>query len=133
MRITGVYVFHYDTGPAVRLEFRSEGIAGGIIRPLPEGWQALSRSEKIAWAQEQVNAYLLTRILVAEAEIVYPDPAAVDVAKEGFEAMPGWASWTPAEAAAWIDANVTDLATAKQALGRLAEAVIYLRDIVIES
>lgn len=39
-----------------------------------------------------------------------------------------FATLTAAQATAWIDSNVTNLASAKTALKRLAEMIIYLRD-----
>ena len=39
-----------------------------------------------------------------------------------------FATLTAAQATAWIDNNVTNLASAKTALKRLAEMIIYLRD-----
>ena len=49
-------------------------------------------------------------------------------AKAGMSNLPGWASWNAAEATSWINTNVTDLASAKNALEKIAEAIIYLRD-----
>lgn len=42
--------------------------------------------------------------------------------------VPGWATWTEAEATAWIDANVTDLASAKVALTAMARLIVALRN-----
>lgn len=41
-----------------------------------------------------------------------------------------FATATPEQAEAWVENNVTDLVSAKQALKLLATAVIYLRDYV---
>lgn len=49
-------------------------------------------------------------------------------AKSGMSNLPGWATWTAAEMADWIDANVTDLASAKACLKKMARAICYLRD-----
>jgi len=43
-------------------------------------------------------------------------------------AIPGWATWTEAEALDWLDANVTDLASAVTALKALARMVVALRN-----
>lgn len=51
-------------------------------------------------------------------------------AEADFANLPGWASWTGDEAAAWIDTNVNDLASAKVALQAMAKAIMYLRDMV---
>ncbi len=52
--------------------------------------------------------------------------------REGAEgnaaAIPGWATWTADESVAWIDANVTDLASAKQALRAMARMIVAMRD-----
>jgi hypothetical protein len=42
--------------------------------------------------------------------------------------IPGWATWTEAEATAWIDANVIDLASAKAALTAMARLIVALRN-----
>jgi hypothetical protein len=42
--------------------------------------------------------------------------------------IPGWATWTEAEATAWIDANVIDLASAKTALTAMARLLVALRN-----
>jgi len=46
------------------------------------------------------------------------------------ENIPGWATWTGAEANAWIDTNVTDLASAKEVLKKFALMLCAIRDIV---
>ncbi|MCP4540599.1 MAG: hypothetical protein GY832_25970 [Chloroflexi bacterium] len=51
-----------------------------------------------------------------------------EAARDEFTALPGWADWTGDDAAQWIEANVTDLASAKTALVGLARAVVLLRD-----
>jgi hypothetical protein len=48
------------------------------------------------------------------------------------KSLPGWATWTAVEAEAWIETNVTSLATAKTALGAMAKALIYLRDMAVD-
>jgi hypothetical protein len=64
--------------------------------------------------------------------VIYPDRDAPGQAKTDFRALPGWATWTGAEASDWIDTNVTDLASAKTALVAMAKAIVFLRDIVVE-
>ncbi len=54
-----------------------------------------------------------------------------DVGRQSIKALPGWATWTAEEAMAWVDANVTDLASAKVVLKALARMVVYLRDAVL--
>ena len=49
-------------------------------------------------------------------------------AKTAIASMPGWASWSAAEATAYIDKNVTTLATAKTVMKAMAQAIIYFRD-----
>ena len=68
----------------------------------------------------------------------------IEAALDGFKNLPNYATWTPAEAEthvtdavlngwtvaeanAWIDTNVTDMASAKTALKQIAGAVIDLR------
>lgn len=55
-----------------------------------------------------------------------PDaPTAQDLEKKDFQANP-MLSLTPAQAEAWIENNVNNLADAKTALKRLAKLVIYM-------
>lgn len=51
-----------------------------------------------------------------------------DVGTAGIAALPGWATWTAAEADTWIVNNVTNLATAITALRAMAKLLVYLRD-----
>ena len=53
-----------------------------------------------------------------------PDERAADE----FVALPGWATWTGEQAAAWIEENVTDLVSAKTVLTAMARAIVALRD-----
>jgi len=51
-----------------------------------------------------------------------------EAAKNGFEALPGWATWSADEAEQWMLDNVTDLASAQLALSQMARAIAFLRD-----
>ena len=42
--------------------------------------------------------------------------------------IPGWATWTAQEAQDWIDANVTNLATARTAFKAMARMLMALRN-----
>ena len=54
-----------------------------------------------------------------------------DVGRTAIRSLPGWATWTAAEAEGWIQANVTDLASAKVALRAMARMLVMLRDAVL--
>jgi hypothetical protein len=54
-----------------------------------------------------------------------------DAGRVGMKDLPGWATWSAAEADAWIQANVTDLASAKVALRAMARMLVHLRDAVL--
>jgi hypothetical protein len=55
--------------------------------------------------------------------------ATVASAADGHAAnIPGWATWPEAKALAWIDGNVTDLASAKVALKAMARMLVALRN-----
>lgn len=69
---------------------------------------------------------------VAIIDSVTAAPLPQDDGREGFQNLPGWATWTATEAEAWINANVTDLASAKTALKSMAKAIIHLRNIAID-
>jgi len=103
-----------------------------------------------------LKIYLLKGIDISEADeiIRYHDSTAakpidwdgIKTARNAFMSLPNYASWTPEEAEAWIngdifsgqtqaevdawiDANVTTLATAKTGLKMLAKEIIDLREI----
>lgn len=89
------------------------------------------------------------------------DPESVRAARRAMKDLPGWATWSAADVAghvdgvlqgrnkaeieAWVEANVASIATAKTALklvggelvelrqicAAMAQAIIYLRDVVI--
>jgi hypothetical protein len=109
-----------------------QGIEFVINVLLPGNWDTLTRDDKIAWVMSYVADHLTTHKYAAPHEIVFPLPGQIEDAKDAFDDLPGWASWTGQEAAAWIDTNVTDLASAKTVLQNMARAIMYLRDIVIE-
>ena len=52
-------------------------------------------------------------------------------AKDSMANLPGWATWTPPQAAQWITENVTTLQTAKVCLIHMAEAILHLRDYIL--
>ena len=89
------------------------------------------------WEQAIPNTYpapteaqLLSALAVVQ-KIVTDQESVVAIetnAAADFASIPNWADWTPAEAEAWIDANVTDLASAKVALGKMAYAIMVLAD-----
>lgn len=54
-----------------------------------------------------------------------------EVSLDEIESIPNWASWNVTQAKDWIETNVTNLATAKEALKQMAEMIILLRDTVI--
>lgn len=65
-------------------------------------------------------------------QAVYTDADRKRVARQtgesGMDALPGWATFTAAEAEQWIEDNVTNLASAKTALKAMAKAIVYLRN-----
>lgn len=109
-----------------------EGVRFTVALDVPAEWEAMTRGEKIAWTQQRVADHLQTHTYYLSSELIFPDVSAPEIASDDFESLPGWASWTGQEAADWIDANVTDLTSAKVALQAMARAIVYLRDIVIE-
>lgn len=111
--------------------FSVDGVRAGLSLQVPDSWDAWTRAEKIAWVKEGVLAHLETMNYMMPG-VVFPDLNAAESAKADFESLPGWATWTGAEAADWIESNVIDLATAKIAMKRMARAIVHLRDVVIE-
>jgi len=75
------------------------------------------------------TAQLVDQVVVDSVE---PKALPADDGRANFAAMPGWATWTDAEAEAWIETNVTDLASAKTALKAMSRAIVYLRNVAID-
>lgn len=114
------------------LKFEHQGIRTQLLLALPGNWYNLTRAQKLAWAKQQVADHLVGNVYLESHTVIYPDKTAQEQAATDFEAMPGWATWTAQEVAAWVDANVTNVATARTAIRALAQAIVYLRDRVIE-
>lgn len=68
------------------------------------------------------NGYLAQQTTQAQTAVVKAS------AKTAAAAIPNWATWNEAQTTAWIDANVTDLASAKTVLRAMARMVIALRN-----
>jgi len=91
---------------------------------------------RVDWVGDPPNQTTLDAI---QAVITAHDPSDLsdteikdelaEESREDFLSMPDWATWTAAEASAYIETNVTDLASAKVVLQKLAMAIIYLRNI----
>jgi hypothetical protein len=77
----------------------------------------------VEWHIEDVEGDQV-RIVDDVQEEQLPDEAA----RDGYTNLPGWATWTADEAEAWIEVNVVDLGSAKDALKQMARALTYLRD-----
>ena len=78
------------------------------------------RDAKIQWVKAWVEQHGAGHSYLGVGKAVFPDPAARGAALDGFAGLPGFATWTAQEAAEWIEASVTDLASAKVALARMA-------------
>jgi len=66
-----------------------------------------------------------------QVETVIKDPNILAKEQQGEISagdIPGWATWTETEALDYIEANVTDLASAKTVLKAMARMVVALRD-----
>lgn len=63
-------------------------------------------------------------LLTSEQEAELIEASAIDRAS----AIPGYATWNEAEALAYIEANVTDLDSAKAVMSALARMIIAVRD-----
>lgn len=110
------------------IRFTQQGVQGEVTIPrwnVPsEGWEA--------WARAQVTAYLKKQNPQSQHEVVWPNEALPENAVTDYSGLSGWATWAAADAAQWIESNITDLSSAKAALKDMAKALCYLRDIVIE-
>lgn len=128
MRLNQISVVNNDGYEYVILRFRDFSLKV----ELPSDWGAMSRADKINWGKDYLANHLLGESYRTPETIVYPDEDTREISKDDFENLPGWAAWTAAEASAWIDANVVDLASAKGALKAMAKAIVYLRNITVE-
>lgn len=66
--------------------------------------------------------------LVWVVDSAAPAQLGQDAGEAGIAALPGWATFSAAEAETWITNNVTNLATAITALKAMAKLLVYLRD-----
>lgn len=108
--------------PAIGIVVKGEP---GSIESLLSVWNTGNPAYTAPTEAELLGA--LTTVLSIASE----ESAVITVqssAESEFGNLPGWAHWTPAEAEAWIETNVTDLASAKTVLKNLAKAVLYLRN-----
>lgn len=79
---------------------------------------------------EPTEAQLLTALAVVEVGIAVEETAKAieDGAETAFTNIPDWATWTEQEAVDYITNNVTDLASAKVVMIRMARAILILAD-----
>ena len=70
-----------------------------------------------------------------DAEVLFGRPLPSDPEYERQEesgaqaaSIPGWATWTEQESLDWIDLNVTDLDSAKQAIKAMTRMLLALRN-----
>jgi len=102
------------------------GISGQGDRVTVHFLVAPSEAE-IAAARAIVEAHNAADLTPEQAAAARAD--AVRAAADGqAAAIPGWARWTEAEVLAWLDTNVTDLASAKAALKAMARMLVALRN-----
>lgn len=77
--------------------------------------------------QEMNDGWVLVQSDMAEQDAIDAVQAG---AKDEIEDLPGWVSWDCATATSWIDANVTDLTSAKNAMMKMACMIIALRNAI---
>lgn len=114
------------------ITFVDSGVEAVLPLPMPADWDIWTRQQRVEWGRQQVADHLIRYNYAMPQEVIYPDLLAPESAKGDFEALPGWATWSAAEAVAYIEANVTTLATAKTVMERMAQAIVYLRDMSVE-
>ena len=83
--------------------------------------------EQIAEAQQLVESHD-PAAKTPEQTKAEQSASKIEEARSNAGKIPAWATMTEAEAAAFIQSNVTDLASAKVALIALARIVVHLRD-----
>lgn len=129
-KVTSVFI---DGGieQTLQIVLDDDGIQNEIGISLPVGWDGWTRSERVQWTKNWLIVHSQTHHYLSGADIIFPDATIKNVALGDFDNLPGFATWTTQEAANWIGTNVNDLATAKIALVRIVQAIVYLRDIVI--
>lgn len=132
MRLLGVEVCLYPEACVIRAEFSACGVSASLDLLKPIGWEEWAQMEKVAWVKEKIDVHLNTHTYRNADLVVFPDCAGVDMAKDKFDALVNWSSWTADEAVDWIEDNVIGFADAKALLQEMARAIVYLRDIGIE-
>lgn len=116
---------------SLQIVLDDDGVQNEVSTSLPVGWDGWTRSEKVQWIKNWLVNHSQTHRYLSGADIVFPDATIKNIALGDFDNLPGFATWTTQEAVDWIDTNVNDLDTAKVALARIVQAIVYLRDIVI--
>jgi len=96
----------------------------GIIVVHAAGELPAEQQEIISQVIAQHDPTIKTEEQIADERKVAAKAGAENIAA----AIPGWAHWTETEVLAYIDGNVTDLASAKVVLKALARMVVALRN-----
>lgn len=133
MRLKRIERHIYHDWPAMlHCNFQIRGQSIVLNYAVPDGWNLWDKEGKKSWVLQKIQDHLATHNHQLGQEVIFPDVDAPEQAATDFEGLPGLATWTAREAADDIEENVTDLASAKTALKRMARAIVYLRDIAIE-
>ena len=74
------------------------------------------------------NPALIDRVYPDGTRVPLTDPEPTSTPAQRAGAIPNWATWDEADAVAYIETNVTDLASARTVLVALTRMVVALRD-----
>ena len=94
---------------------------------LTEDWVHFDVEDEVAGDEQALVAVLEAHDAAGESQAQERERKAEE-ARGGMTQLPGWATWTAQQAVDHIEANVTDLASAKAVLKGMAKAIVYLRD-----
>lgn len=137
---SGIRIYEFDYYSRITDRVAAEHGHGSGVTPAYQGHgirRGFTLVEQLGVGDSHKRIQLLERLLpMLLDEDPFPideaaaaaERAAIEEAQSGMRDLPGWADWTAAQAEGYIDAQVTDLASAKSALKAMAKAIVYLRD-----
>ncbi len=115
----------------LRVEVSEDGEVIVENIPVPIGWDSWDQATKVQWTKDQTQL-LLTAQHHVHGEHIYSNFTAVEAAIASVKVLPGWSTWTPDEAVAWVQLHSTSTNDFRALFEVMTRMLILLRDIVIE-
>jgi hypothetical protein len=114
------------------VRFSVNGTEVTVSLALPAEWDTWDRPTKIAWAKQEVASRTAENRYRSADELVFPDPSVQDKAISDFQDLPGWSTWDAQQVEGYVRANAKDVDSMVDILVRMGQALVHMRDAVIE-